>query len=62
MPSLEYKDKAEENITRLFKEKQLARLKRVKYLFSMCAKATSFVVICEVVIGFRSVMCMGRRK
>lgn len=47
----EYKGKAEENITRLFKENQLASLKPVKYLFSMCAKATLFVVICEVVIG-----------
>lgn len=47
----EYKGKAEENITRLFKEKQLASLKPVKYLFSMCAKATLFVVIGEVIVG-----------
>lgn len=47
----EYKKKAEENISRLFKEKQIAGLKPVKYLFSICTKITLFVAICELIIG-----------
>lgn len=37
----EYKGKAEENISNLFKEKQLANLKPVKYLFYICANVRS---------------------
>ncbi len=43
----EYKGKAEENISKLFKEKQIASLKPVKYLFSMCANATFLIVAIE---------------
>ena len=47
----EYKGKAEENISKLFKEKQIASLKPVKYLFSMCANATFLIVAIELVVG-----------
>ncbi len=47
----EYKGKAEENISILFKEKQIASLKPVKYLFSVCAKATLSVAIVELIVG-----------
>ena len=43
----EYKGKAEENISRLFKEKQIADLKPVKYLFSVCANAALLVAAIE---------------
>ena len=33
----EYKGKAEENISKLYKEKQIANLKPIKYLFSTCS-------------------------
>lgn len=48
----EYKGKAEENISRLFKEKQIANLRPVKYLFLICAKATLFVAAVELAVGF----------
>ncbi len=48
----EYRGKAEENISRLFKEKQIANLKPVKYLFSVCANVTLFVVGIELAVGF----------
>ncbi len=47
----EYRGKAEENISKLFKEKQIANLKPVKYLFSMCANITLFVTVIELMIG-----------
>ena len=47
----EYKGKAEENISRLFKEKQIAHLKPVKYLFSICANITLLVAVIELTIG-----------
>ena len=47
----EYKGKAEENISNLFKEKQIANLKPVKYLFSVCANVTLFVAVTELAVG-----------
>ena len=47
----EYKGKAEENISKLFKEKQIANLKPVKYLFSICANVTLLVAVIEIAIG-----------
>lgn len=47
----EYKGKAEENISKLFKEKQIADLKPVKYLFSICANATLLVAVIELAVG-----------
>lgn len=47
----EYKGKAEENISKLFKEKQIASLKPVKYLFSICANATLLVAAIELAVG-----------
>lgn len=47
----EYKGKAEENISKLFKEKQIANLKPVKYLFSICANATLLVAVIELAVG-----------
>ena len=47
----EYKGKAEENISKLFKEKQIAHLKPVKYLFSICANATLLVAVIELAVG-----------
>ena len=38
----EYKGKAEENISKLYKEKQIANLKPIKYLFSTCSNAVSY--------------------
>ncbi len=46
-----YKGKAEENISKLFKEKQIANLKPVKYLFSICANATLLVAVIELAVG-----------
>lgn len=47
----DYKDKAEENISNLFKEKQLAKLKPVKYVLEIFAKVTFFVALVELVVG-----------
>ncbi len=47
----EYKGKAEENISKLFREKQIANLKPVKYLFSVCANITLLVAAIELVVG-----------
>lgn len=47
----EYKGKAEENISNLFKEKQIANLKPVRYLFSICANVTLFVAVAELAVG-----------
>ena len=47
----EYKGKAEETISKLFKEKQIAHLKPVKYLFSICANATLLVAVIELAVG-----------
>ncbi len=47
----EYKGKAEENISKLFKEKQIANLKSVKYLFSICANAALLVAVIELAVG-----------
>lgn len=47
----EYKGKAEENISELFKEKQLASLKPVKYLCSICANVTLLVAVTELAAG-----------
>lgn len=47
----EYKGKAEENISKLFKEKQIANLRPVKYLFSICANATLLVAAIELAVG-----------
>lgn len=48
----EYKGKAEENISNLFKEKQIANLKPVKYLFSICANVALLVAVIESAVGF----------
>lgn len=47
----EYKGKAEDNISKLFKEKQIANLKPVKYLFSICANVTLLVAVLELAVG-----------
>ena len=47
----EYKGKAEENISKLFKEKQIANLKPVKYLFATCANVALFVAVTELAVG-----------
>ncbi|MDE6925160.1 MAG: helix-turn-helix transcriptional regulator [Acetatifactor sp.] len=47
----EYKGKAEENISKLFKEKQIANHKPVKYLFSICANAALLVAVIELAVG-----------
>lgn len=47
----EYKGKAEENISRLFEEKQTANLKPVKYLFSICANVTLLVTVTELAVA-----------
>lgn len=47
----EYKGKAEENISKLFKEKQIADLKPVKYLFFTCANAALLVAMIELAVG-----------
>lgn len=47
----EYKGKAEENISKLFKEKQISDLKPVKYLFSICANVTLLVAVIELAVG-----------
>lgn len=47
----EYRGKAEENISKLFKEKQIANLKPVKYLFSICANVTLLVAVIELAAG-----------
>lgn len=46
-----YKGKAEENISKLFKEKQIVNLKPVKYLFSICANVTLLVALIELAVG-----------
>lgn len=48
----EYKGKAEENISNLFKDKQIANLKPVKYLFSICANVALLVAVIESAVGF----------
>ncbi len=48
----EYKGKAEKNISKLFKEKQIANLKPVKYLFSICANVTLLIAVIELAVGF----------
>ncbi len=47
----EYRGKAEENISRLFQEKQSANRKPVKYLFSVCANVALLVAGIELMIG-----------
>ena len=47
----EYKGKAEENISRLFKEKQAADLRPVKSLFSICANVALLVAVLEAAAG-----------
>lgn len=44
IPAEEYRGKAEENISKLFEERQVANLKPVKYLFSICTQITLFVL------------------
>lgn len=46
-----YKEKAEENISKLFKEKQTAALKPVRYLSSICVHVTLLVAVIESTIG-----------
>ena len=48
----EYKGKAEENISKLYKEKQIANLKPIKYLFSTCSNVTLLVAVIELAVGF----------
>lgn len=48
----EYKGKAEENISKLYKEKQIANLKPIKYLFSICSNVTLLVAVIELAVGF----------
>lgn len=47
----EYKGKAEENISKLYKEKQMADLKPVKYLCSMCTNSFFYVIVIELIVG-----------
>ena len=47
----EYKGKAEENICKLFNEKQIANLKPVKYVFAICANAALFIAVTELAVG-----------
>lgn len=47
----EYRGKAEENISKLFQEKQSVRLKPVKYLFSICANVALLVAAIELAVG-----------
>lgn len=47
----DYKGKAEENISTLYREKQIASLTPVKNLFSVCANVTLFVAVCEAAVG-----------
>lgn len=47
----DYKEKAEENISKLLKENQLAYLKPVKSLYSICVNTFLVVVVVEVLIG-----------
>jgi transcriptional regulator with XRE-family HTH domain len=47
----EYKGKAEENICKLFNEKQIANLKPVKYVFAICANAALFIAVMELAVG-----------
>ncbi len=51
IPAEKYKGKAEENISKLYKEKQIADLKPVKYLFAICADAALFIAVIELIIG-----------
>ncbi len=46
-----YKEKAEANISQLFKEKQIVNLKPVKYLFAVCANVALTVALIEFVVG-----------
>lgn len=48
----EYKGKAEENISKLYKEKQIANFKSIKYLFSTCSNVTLLVAVIELAVGF----------
>lgn len=47
----EYKEKAEENISRLFKEKQAANLRPIKHLFGVCADVALIVAVIELAVG-----------
>lgn len=47
----DYKGKAEENMSNLFKEKQLAKLKPVKYVLEIFTKVTLFVALVELIVG-----------
>lgn len=47
----EYKGKAEENFSRLLKEKQCENLQPVKYLYSVCSKVFLIVAVIELAIG-----------
>ena len=48
----EYKGKAEENISKLYKEKQITNLKPIKYLSSICSNVTLLVAVIELAVGF----------
>ena len=48
----EYKGKAEENISKLYKEKQIANLKPIKHLFATCSNVALLVAVIELAIGF----------
>ncbi len=47
----EYRGKAEENLSNLFKEKQIANLKPVKNLFSVCRNVCLIVTAIEAAVG-----------
>ena len=51
MSSIYQRRNTEENISNLFKEKQIANLKPVKYLFSICANAALLVAVIELAVG-----------
>lgn len=51
IPIEKYKEKAEENISKLYKEKQITSLKPAKYLLSVLINITFFVTIVELIVG-----------
>ena len=60
IPAEEYKGKAEENISRLFKERQIANLKPVRYLFSICANVTLIIAVIELAVGVVGIFLVQR--
>ncbi len=51
IPTEAYKERAEKNMSMLFRDKQISNLKPVKYLFQIIAGVTLFVAVLEILIG-----------